>query len=80
MTRLIRSSATAWALGYVLVGLAALAAFAVPLWWAWKVTILAGREELLRAVHRGAVAHQLGQRQPRQRQQSRNIVLRFGDV
>ena len=48
MTRLIRSSATAWALGYVLVGLAALAAFAVPLWWAWKVTILAGREELLR--------------------------------
>jgi signal transduction histidine kinase len=48
MARLIRSSATAWALGYVLLGLAALAAFAVPLWWAWKVTILAGREELLR--------------------------------
>ena len=49
MTRLIRSSATAWALGYVLVGLAALAAFAVPLWWAWKVYVcLAGREELLR--------------------------------
>lgn len=48
MTRLLRSSATAWALGYVLVGLAALAAFAVPLWYAWKVTILSGREELLR--------------------------------
>jgi signal transduction histidine kinase len=48
MARLIRSSATAWGLGYVLLGLAALAAFAVPLWWGWKVTILAGREELLR--------------------------------
>jgi signal transduction histidine kinase len=48
MTRLIRSSATAWALAYVLMGLAALAAFAVPLWYAWKVTILSGREELLR--------------------------------
>jgi signal transduction histidine kinase len=48
MTRLLRSSATAWALGYMLVGLAALAAFAVPLWYAWKVTILSGREELLR--------------------------------
>jgi signal transduction histidine kinase len=48
MARLIRSSATAWALGYVLMGLAALAAFAVPLWYAWRVTILSGREELLR--------------------------------
>ncbi len=48
MTRLIRSSATAWAFGYVLLGLAALAAFALPLWYAWKVTILSGREELLR--------------------------------
>jgi len=48
MARLIRSSATAWAVGYVVLGLAALAAFAIPLWWAWKVTILAGREELLR--------------------------------
>ena len=48
MTRLIRSSALAWALGYVLMGLAALAAFAIPLWYAWNVTIFAGREELLR--------------------------------
>ena len=29
----------AWALGYVLMGLAALALFAIPLWYAWNVTI-----------------------------------------
>ena len=48
MTSLIRSSALTWALGYVLLGLAALVAFAVPLWYAWNVTIFAGREEILR--------------------------------
>jgi signal transduction histidine kinase len=49
MNRLIRSSAVTWALGYVLLGLAALVAFAVPLWYAWNVTIFSGREEILRA-------------------------------
>ena len=44
----MRSSALTWALGYVLLGLAALAAFAVPLWYAWNVTIFSGREEILR--------------------------------
>jgi signal transduction histidine kinase len=48
MNRFIRSSAVSWALGYVLLGLAALVAFAVPLWYAWNVTIFAGREEILR--------------------------------
>jgi signal transduction histidine kinase len=48
VTRLIRSSALTWALGYVLLGVAALAAFAVPLWYAWNVTIFSGREEILR--------------------------------
>ena len=48
MNRLIRSSALTWALGYVLLGLAALGAFAVVLWYAWNVTIFSGREEILR--------------------------------
>src|SRR5215469_1259007 len=48
MTRLIRSSALSWALGYVLLGLAALGAFALVLWYAWNVTIFAIREEALR--------------------------------
>ncbi len=48
MSRLIRSSALAWALGYVLMGLAALAAFAIPLWYAWNGTIRTAREEILR--------------------------------
>jgi signal transduction histidine kinase len=48
MNRLLRSSAVTWALGYVLLGLAALVAFAVPLWYAWNVTIFSGREEILR--------------------------------
>jgi signal transduction histidine kinase len=48
MNRLIRSSALTWAFGYVLLGIAALAAFALPLWYAWNVTIFAGREEILR--------------------------------
>jgi len=48
MNRLMRSSTLTWAFGYVLLGIAALAAFAVPLWYAWNVTIFAGREEILR--------------------------------
>ena len=48
MNRLIRSSALTWAIGYLLLGLAALVAFAVPLWYAWNVSIFSGREEILR--------------------------------
>jgi signal transduction histidine kinase len=48
MDRLIRSAALTWALGYVLLGLAALGAFAFVLWYAWNVTIFSGREEILR--------------------------------
>lgn len=48
MNRLIRSSAVTWAIGYVLLGLAALVAFAVPLWYAWTVTIRDGRADILR--------------------------------
>ena len=47
MNRLIRSSALTWAFGYVLLGLAALGAFALVLWYAWNVTIFADREEVL---------------------------------
>jgi len=47
MNRLIRSSALTWAFGYVLLGLAALVVFAVPLWYAWSVTIFQGRAEIL---------------------------------
>ncbi|HXW74777.1 MAG TPA: ATP-binding protein [Steroidobacteraceae bacterium] len=47
MIRLVHSSALTWALGYVLLGLAALAAFAVTLWYAWNVTIFSAREEIL---------------------------------
>jgi signal transduction histidine kinase len=43
----MRSTAATWALSYVLLGLAALAAFAVPLWYAWNVTIFSGRQEIL---------------------------------
>ena len=48
MNRLIRSAAVTWALGYMLLGLAALGVFAVVLWYAWNVTIFAVREEVLR--------------------------------
>ncbi len=48
MNRLMRSTALTWAFGYVLLGIGTLAAFAVPLWYAWNVTIFAGREEILR--------------------------------
>ncbi len=44
MTRLMRSSALTWSLGYILLGIAALALFAAPLWYAWRVTIEDGRE------------------------------------
>jgi signal transduction histidine kinase len=48
MNRLIRSSPVVWALGYLALGLAALVAFAVLLWYAWNVSIFSGREEILR--------------------------------
>jgi hypothetical protein len=44
----MRSSALTWAFGYVLLGIATLAAFAVPLWYAWNTTIFSGREAILR--------------------------------
>jgi signal transduction histidine kinase len=47
MNKLIRSSALTWAFGYVLLGLAALVVFAVPLWYAWSVTIFQGRAAIL---------------------------------
>jgi signal transduction histidine kinase len=47
MNRLLRSSPVTWALGYLLLGLAALVAFAVLLWYAWNVSIFSGREEIL---------------------------------
>ena len=47
MIRVNRSSAVTWAIAYVLLGLAALAAFAVPLWYAWSVTIFDGRAAIL---------------------------------
>jgi signal transduction histidine kinase len=47
MNRLIRSSAVTWALSYVLLGLAALAALAVPLWYAWNVTVYSARRDIL---------------------------------
>ncbi len=43
----MRSSALTWSLGYILLGIAALALFAAPLWYAWRVTIEEGRSELL---------------------------------
>ncbi len=48
MNRFIRSSAVNWAFGYVLLGIVALVVFAVPLWYAWSVTIFEGRQEILR--------------------------------
>lgn len=43
----MRSSAVNLAIGYVLFGLAALIAFAAPLWYAWQVSIQEGRAEIL---------------------------------
>jgi signal transduction histidine kinase len=47
--RLLRSSALTLAVGYIGLGLAALALFAAPLWYAWRVTIQDGRYEILQA-------------------------------
>jgi len=43
----MRSSAVTLAVGFVLLGLVALALFAAPLWYAWRVTIEDGRTEIL---------------------------------
>jgi hypothetical protein len=45
----MRSSALTLAVGYVSLGFAALALFATPLWYAWRVTIQDGRTEILQA-------------------------------
>jgi signal transduction histidine kinase len=44
---MVRSSAYTLAVFYVLLGLVALALFAAPLWYAWRVTIEDGRTEIL---------------------------------
>jgi len=44
-----RSSALTLAVGYISLGLAALALFATPLWYAWRVTVQEGRTEILQA-------------------------------
>jgi len=49
MSRWLRSSPVTWAIGYLMLGLAALVAFAVLLWYAWNVSIFSGREEILHA-------------------------------
>jgi signal transduction histidine kinase len=45
----MRSSALTLAFGYISLGLVALALFATPLWYAWRVTIQEGRAEILQA-------------------------------
>jgi signal transduction histidine kinase len=47
--KLLRSSALTLAVGYIGLGLAALALFAAPLWYAWRVTIQDGRSEILQS-------------------------------
>jgi signal transduction histidine kinase len=47
--RALRSSAVRLAVGYIALGLAALALFAAPLWLAWRVTVDEGRTEILQA-------------------------------
>src|SRR4029077_14493492 len=49
MTSMMRSSALSLALGYVALGMTAFVLFAVPLWYAWQVTIQDGRAEILQA-------------------------------
>ncbi len=49
MIRVMRSSAANLAAAYTGLGLLALALFAAPLWYAWKVTIEDGRVEILQA-------------------------------
>jgi signal transduction histidine kinase len=46
---MIRSSAVSLALGYSILGFAALILFAAPLWYAWETTIREGRAEILLA-------------------------------
>ena len=46
---MIRSSAVSLALGYSIIGFAALILFAFPLWYAWQGTIREGRAEILLA-------------------------------
>src|ERR1700723_413546 len=47
--KFLRSSALTLAVGYMGLGLAALALFAAPLWYAWRVTIQEGRNEILQS-------------------------------
>src|SRR5580658_11156737 len=47
--RFLRSSALTLAVAYIGLGLAALALFAAPLWYAWRVTIQDGRNEILQS-------------------------------
>src|ERR1700683_4663460 len=47
--KFLRSSALTLAVGYIALGLAALALFAAPLWYAWHVTIQDGRYEILQS-------------------------------
>ena len=47
--KFLRSSALTLAVGYISLGLAALALFAAPLWYAWRVTIEEGRNEILQS-------------------------------
>jgi signal transduction histidine kinase len=47
--KLPRSSALTLAVAYISLGLAALALFAAPLWYAWRVTIQEGRNEILQS-------------------------------
>lgn len=44
-----RSSALTLSVGYIGLGLTALALFAAPLWYAWRVTIQEGRNEILQS-------------------------------
>ena len=47
--KIARSSALTLAVAYISLGLAALALFAAPLWYAWRVTIQDGRSEILQS-------------------------------
>jgi signal transduction histidine kinase len=47
--KVLRSSALTLAVAYISLGLAALALFAAPLWYAWRVTIQDGRSEVLQS-------------------------------
>ncbi len=49
MLPFMRSSALNLAVGYISLGLAALALFATPMWYAWRVTIQDARAEILQA-------------------------------